>query len=89
MLRPSELIPLFHLLICLRTTGTLVMRDQIHLLRPTVNTSLSSLYMSSISVGVDGGHSLALACRVNTSLSSLNSCDNFIGDEGANSLDQD
>ena len=52
------------------------------------NTSLSSLYLSSNSIGDEGANSLAQALRVNNSLSSLVVSKNSVGDEGANSIAQ-
>ena len=52
----------------------------------TVNTSLTSLDLSFISIGDEGANSLSQALRVNTSLASLDLSGSKIGDEGANSL---
>ena len=53
-----------------------------------VNTSLTSLNLSSNFIGDEEANSLSQALRVNTSLTSLDLSDNSIGDEGANSLSQ-
>ena len=53
-----------------------------------VNSSLSSLKLSSNAIGAEGANSLAQALRVSTSLSSLNLRWHSIKDEGANSLAQ-
>ena len=53
-----------------------------------VNTSLTTLYLSHNSIGVEGVTSLSQALAVNTSLTTLHLSHNSIGDEGATSLSQ-
>ena len=54
----------------------------------TVNTSLTTLYLSGNFIGAEGATSLSQALAVNTSLTTLELSDNSIGAEGATSLSQ-